>query len=215
MNRSPLFALGLALLTLAGLAFGVPAAADPSTSTTISAHEVLPAEVYVQALASRVMGVLASTRSDAEKEHLIRSMIDSDLDGDAIAKYTLGSLWRSATPEEFGEFVTLLKEYASSFYQGRLNEYSGAKVTVSGSVASGKRAVVVGSTVSNLKSGDPVQIDWLVVRTGESFKLIDFRFQGVWIARSWGDQFASIISKNGGKFSALNEHLKLQVATAQ
>jgi phospholipid transport system substrate-binding protein len=215
MNRSPLFALGLALFTLAGLALGAPAAADTSTSATISAHEVQPAEAYVQELANRVMGVLASTRGDAEKEHLIRSMIDTDLDGDAIAKYTLGSLWRSATPEEFSEFVVLLKEYASSFYQGRLNEYSGAKVTVSGSLANGKRAVVVGTTVSNLKGNDPVQIDWLVVRAGESFKLIDFRFQGVWIARSWGDQFASIVSKNGGKFSALNEHLKIQVASAQ
>jgi phospholipid transport system substrate-binding protein len=214
MNRSPLLALGLAL-SLAGLALGGPAASDAGTSTSISAHEVLPAEAYVQGLANRVMGVLAGTRSDGDKEHLIRSMIDSDLDGDAIAKYTLGSLWRTATPAEFGEFVTLLKEYASSFYQGRLNEYSGAKVTASGSVASGTRAVVVGSTVSNLKSGDPVQIDWLVVRADENFKLIDFRFQGVWIARSWGDQFASIVSKNGGKFSALNDHLKLQVASAK
>ncbi|MFO1186275.1 MAG: ABC transporter substrate-binding protein [Alphaproteobacteria bacterium] len=183
-----------------------------ATTATITTHEVQPAETYVQNLADRLSGVLASSKPEADKEREIRTMIDGDLDGDAIAKYTLGALWKTATPEEFKEFVSLLKEYASTFYEGRLNEYGGAKVGVTGSVANGKKAVIVGSTISNLKDSDPVQIDWLVVRSGESFKLVDFRFQGIWIARSWGDQFASIVGNSGGKFAALNSHLKQQIA---
>lgn len=211
MNRTPLLALSLGLALIAG-----PAALQPAfaaSTASITTHEVETAEAYVQSLADRVSAVLASDKGEADKEREIRTMIDADLDGDAIAKYALGALWKTATPEEFKEFVILLKEYASTFYQGRLNEYGSAKVAVTGSVANGKKAVVVGSAISNLKdSSDPIQIDWLVVRTGESFKLVDFRFQGIWIARSWGDQFASIVGNNGGKFASLNVHLKQQIA---
>lgn len=210
MNRTFLLGFSLSAALLAGPALVAPAFA--ATTATITTHEVQPAETYVQNLADRVSGVLASSKPEADKEREIRTMIDGDLDGDAIAKYTLGALWKTATPEEFKEFVSLLKEYASTFYEGRLNEYGGAKVGVTGSVANGKKAVIVGSTISNLKDSDPVQIDWLVVRSGESFKLVDFRFQGIWIARSWGDQFASIVGNSGGKFAALNSHLKQQIA---
>lgn len=211
MHR-PHFSLTLAALLLGALALCMPARLI-AAEQTITSHDVPEAETYVQGVANQVTDVLASSRSEPDKEQAIRAMIDSDLDGEAIAKYTLGKLWRQATPEEFSQFVGLLKQYASGFYQGRLNEYSGAKLKVSGSIANGLKAVVVGSAVEKLKNGDPVYLDWLVIRSGSSFKLIDFRVAGVWIARSWGDQFASIIDKNGGKFQALNDHLKQQITT--
>lgn len=190
-----------------------PARAEPAQS--ITTHDNAEGEAYVQNLADRVMGVLNGSQSEQAKEQQIRAMIDGDLDGDAIAKYTLKALWKTATSAEFTQFVALLKEYASSFYQGRLNEYSGAKLKVTGSQTAGKTAVVVGSTILNLKNSDPIYVDWLVIHTDAGYKLIDFRFSGVWIARSWGDQFASIIDQNGGKFQALNDHLKEQIATGK
>ncbi len=209
MLRSVLTVLAAAALVVPALAF----AAGSDQPQTITSHEVPDAERYVQTLADQVTGVLNSGASESGKEQQIRQMIDSDLDGDAIAKYTLGALWKQATPAEFAEFVSLLKQYASSFYQGRLNEFQGAKMNVTGSLANGAKAVVVGSSIKPPKGGDPVFIDWLVIRTGTSFKLIDFRFSGVWIARSWGDQFTSIVDQAGGKFQALNDHLKQQLAS--
>lgn len=205
----------LLLSVLAAAAFVLFAAAAPARAEMqkITSHDVPAAESYVQNLANEVMAVLNSGQSEQAKEQRIRQMIDADLDAEAIAKYTLGSLWRQATPAEFEQFVGLLRDYASSFYEGQLNKYAGARLTVTGSAASGAKAVVVGSTIDKLKDNEPIQIDWLVVRSAGGFKLLDFRFEGIWLAKSWGDQFASIVSQNGGRFQALNDHLKQQLAT--
>ena len=205
------FALPIAALAAVLALLNPASAAGSSAQPAIKSHDVPTAETYVQTLSNKVSDVLASKIPEAEKESKVKSIIDTELDGPAIAKYTLRARWRSATSTEFDEFVKLLTQYASTFYEGRLNDFSGAHLTVTGSLAH-QNAAVVGTMIDHLKDQDPINVNWLVIANAGSFKLLDFQFEGIWIARSWGDQFASIIDQNGGKFAALNDHLRKQLA---
>lgn len=167
------------------------------------------AEQYVQALADEVYAVLSDKSLDAAgKSAKLRAMVDAKVNVKQIAYFTLGKYRRDATPAELDEFVTVFKEYAIGLYEGRLTEYAGEKLTVTGSVDRSEKEVIVASDIPYPGQPEPFKLNWRVIKGDTGYSIIDVQIEGIWMAQDLREQFASIITQNGGKVAALISHLK-------
>lgn len=138
----------------------------------------------------------------SERDAAIEALVDKYVDWNRVARFTLGQYARQASAEQIAEFKPLYHAYATSVYQGMLEDYTGEKLKVTGSTDRSPRDIIVDSKVVGAKPGDQyadLVVHWRVYRTPEGEQtVIDAGAQGVWLAIEQQSQFKSIIANNGG-----------------
>ena len=196
-SRRLLLAAGLALFGWTA-APSVQASADPAAFIE---------EVSNQAITEMKP---AAEETDQERAAKLKPMLEKYFDMPTIAKYVLGSYWRKATPEEQADFTSVLTDFLALAYGKRFANYTGHKMAVGRVRDEGDGRSVVFSTVQ-LPSGDPARVDWTIAQAGDSYKIEDVKVEGLSLADTHRQEFASVINNNGGSVSKLIEILKKKV----
>ena len=207
MSANAQLARGFVAFCLA-VAFMLAAASAPARADAA-------AEKYIRTAADEATGILNSTTmsKDAKKVGLTK-MIDTRLDLDAIAKFTLGKYARVATDAEKAEFIPLLKQYVINFYVNNLVNYTDVSFKVTGSQ---DRPNNQGSIVSSkLSAGrdEPTDAIWWVRSTQAGMRIFDVQLQGIWVAQSLRSELDSVMGNQGGKVSAGIADLRAKVSSA-
>jgi phospholipid transport system substrate-binding protein len=194
------------LVVAAAVALSLPgrlAAAD---------SEVSPSE-FIASLGERAVSALTGADlSQQEREQRFRELLDTHFDVPAIGKFVLGRYWRVATEEEKQEFLKLFEEFLTKGYARRFAEYSGEKFEVRNVRQEADGFAVVQSLVIR-PSAENVRVDWRVKQSGEnnSFRIVDVVVEGLSMAATQRDEFASVIQSKGGKVAGLIEVLRQKV----
>ena len=188
---------GFALL----LAVVVLAAPAPSRAADDAAG-------FISDLGQRTVQVLAAKASESEREANFRALFDEGFDVPAISRFVLGNYWRIATEEQRRTFVTLFESYVVHAYAVRFNEYSGQQLKVMAARAEGDDSAVVQSVIAQPSGAPPLRIDWRVGKTEKGFKINDVVVEGVSMAVTQRQEFASVIQRNGGEIDALLKLLR-------
>jgi phospholipid transport system substrate-binding protein len=181
----PLLVLGFVAGMLAGGAKGV-AAADPA--------------LFIRDLGDRAIEVLGTTM--AVRQERFRQLFEQDFDIARCAKLALGRYWRIATPEQRQEFVKLYEDYIIVGYSYRLASLSGEVFKVLGSRTT-PEGFAVRSEVRGAHDATAVTVDWLLVPSGDSFRVTDVVVEGISMAITQRSEFASVIARNGGQLDRL------------
>jgi phospholipid transport system substrate-binding protein len=196
-TRRLLIGAGLVLL---GWTFApaVQASADPTA--------------FIAEVSSKAITEMAPAAQETDKERAakLKPLLEKYFDMPTIAKYMLGSYWRKATPEEQSEFTTTLTDFLALAYGKRFATYTGHQMAIGRVRDEGDGRSVVFSTVK-LPSGDPARVDWTIEQAGDSYKIADVKVEGLSLADTHRQEFASVISNNGGSVSKLIEVLKKKV----
>jgi phospholipid transport system substrate-binding protein len=196
-TRRLLIGAGLVLL---GWTFApaVQASADPTA--------------FIAEVSSKAITEMAPAAQETDKERAakLKPLLEKYFDMPTIAKYMLGSYWRKATPEEQSEFTTTLTDLLALAYGKRFATYTGHQMAIGRVRDEGDGRSVVFSTVK-LPSGDPARVDWTIEQAGDSYKIADVKVEGLSLADTHRQEFASVINNNGGNISALIEILKKKV----
>ena len=154
----------------------------------------------------------AATETDQQRAAKLKPLLEKYFDMPAIAKYMLGSYWRKATPEEQADFTSVLTDFLALAYGKRFANYTGHQMAVGRVRDEGDGRSVVFSTVK-LPSGDPARVDWTVEQVGDGYKIADVKVEGLSLADTHRQEFASVINNNGGSISKLIEILKKKVGS--
>ena len=174
------------------------------------------AESYIKAAADEATSILnnKSTSKDAKKAALTK-MIDTRLDLDAIAKFTLGKYARVATDAEKAEFTPLLKQYVINFYVNNLVNYNDVSFKLTGSQdRPGNQGSIVSSKLS-AGHDEPVDAIWWVRKsTSDGLRVFDVQLQGIWVAQSLRSELDSVMGNKGGKVRAGIDDLRAKVNSA-
>ncbi len=190
-----------ALLTF----FGALALAGPAFAQARDAG----AEAFVQAKGQRVIGALANrTMPEAQKKQVFRQAIDELADVPRITNFVLGKYARTITPDQRGRFTTVFRTYAENVYQNRIDDYRGEKLTVTGSVVRKPGDVIVNTTISGGQIKQPLPVAWRVLGNGQTWKVVDVQFKGVWLAITQQQDFVSTIDNAGGNVDVLINQLQ-------
>jgi phospholipid transport system substrate-binding protein len=188
------------------------AQADTAQADTAQADTAVSPSEFIAGLGDRAVSALTGPDlSRSEREARFRELLDSHFDVPAIGKFVLGRYWRVATEEEKQEFLGLFEEFLIKGYARRFAEYSGETFEVRNVRQEAGGQSLVQSLVIR-PSAENVRVDWRVQGTSEgSFRIIDVIVEGLSMAATQRDEFASVIQSKGGKVAGLIEVLRQKV----
>jgi phospholipid transport system substrate-binding protein len=184
------------LLIVAALSAPVPARAAPSDAAG-----------FISDLGERAINVLTSTKSEPERETAFRKLFDEGFDVPGIARFVLGPYWRTATDAQRDEFTKLFETYIIHAYVVRFSAYSGQQLKITGSRPEGDNALV-NSQITGISNSPPVKVDWRVAKLDSGYKITDVIVEGVSMAVTERQEFASVIQRGGGQLEALLKALR-------
>lgn len=181
----------------------------------VSADASLGPAEFIAGLGDRAVSALTGPDlTQAERETRFRELLDDHFDVPAIGKFVLGRYWRSATEEERQEFLELFEKLLVRSYANRFAEYSGESFEVKGVREEADGQAIVQSLVIR-PSAENVRVDWRVVRQGNEYRIIDVIIEGLSMAVTQRDEFASVIRSKGGKLAGLIDVLRQKVGQQQ
>jgi phospholipid transport system substrate-binding protein len=162
---------------------------------------------FISDLGERAINVLTSTKSEPERETAFRKLFDEGFDVPGIARFVLGPYWRTATDAQRDEFTKLFEAYIIHAYVVRFSAYSGQQLKVTGSRPEGDNALV-NSQITGINNSPPVKVDWRVAKLDTGYKITDVIVEGVSMAVTERQEFASVIQRGGGQLEALLKALR-------
>lgn len=194
-----------ALLTF----FGAAALGAPAPALAQNGPREAGAEAFVQAKAQRVISVLANKgMNQAQKKQVFHQAVDELADVPRITNFVLGKYARTITPDQKARFSTVFRTYAENVYQSRIDDYRGEQLKVTGSVVRKPGDVIVNTVISGGQLDQPVRVSWRVLGGGQSWKVVDVQFKGVWLAITQQQDFVSTIDNAGGDIDVLINQLQ-------
>lgn len=167
------------------------------------------AEAFVQTKAQRVITVLANkSMSDAQKTQVFHQAVDELADVPRITNFVLGKYARTITPEQRARFTPVFRAYAENVYQSRIDDYRGEQLKVVGSVVNKPGDVTVKTLISGGQITQPLPVSWRVLGGGQTWKVVDVQFKGIWLAITQQQDFVSTIDNAGGNIDVLINQLQ-------
>jgi phospholipid transport system substrate-binding protein len=167
------------------------------------------AEAFVQTKAQRVISVLANKgMADAQKKQVFHQAVDELADVPRITNFVLGKYARTITPDQRARFTPVFRTYAENVYQNRIDDYRGEQLKVTGSVVRKPGDVIVNTTISGGQITTPLPVAWRVLGSGQTWKVVDIQFKGIWLAITQQQDFVSTIDNAGGNIDVLINQLQ-------
>lgn len=196
-TRRLLLAAGIALL-----GWGVVPAAQASSDPA-----AFIAEVSSKAITEMAP---ASSETDQQRATKLKPLLLRYFDMPAIAKGILGSYWPKATPDEQSAFVETLTDFLALSYGKRFASYTGHDMAIGRVRDEGDGQSTVFSTVK-LANGESARVEWRIAGVDGALKIEDVTVEGISLSNTHRQEFASVMSRNGGSVSALIDTLRKKI----
>lgn len=166
-----------------------------------------PATQFVQKLGDKALTSLtAKDLAQVERAKRVRELLRANFDIKTIARFALGTSWKTATEAQKSEYLDLFEKMIVSTYTERFQDYSGQSFKVLKSSATGKDWVVSSQIIQ--KDGPPVAVGWQVRDKGEGLRIVDVTVEGISMSVTQRNDFAAVIQSGGGKVDALLTSLR-------
>jgi phospholipid transport system substrate-binding protein len=151
--------------------------------------------------------------SKAEKAKKIEIIALENVDINAIGLYTLGSVRKNLDQETLKRYQELFQKYFLKTLTSRLTDYSSNKFEVISAEQKSDTTTIVFSKILKSSSQPEIKIEWRVYAKDPTKPLIrDLRVEGLSLARTQKEEFASILNSNKDDinilFSKLEEFIK-------
>lgn len=132
---------------------------------------------------------------------LVDTKVMPNVDFQRMTASAVGPAWRQATPEQQKRLQDEFKTLLVRTYAGALDQVSDQTVSVRPFRGSpDDNEVLVRTEVRGASGGDPVQLDYRLVKTpGEAggWKIYNLNVLGVWLVDTYRSQFAQQINSKG------------------
>ena len=141
-----------------------------------------------------------------EKEDYIRKISLENVDIEALGLYTLGELRKSSNDEDISKYQEVFEKYFLKSLVSRLNDYSSSKFEISGEDKKSANYTIISSKILPIDGSPEIKIDWRIYTKNPEKPLVrDLIVEGLSLARTQKEEFASILSSN-------NEDIKILIS---
>ena len=138
-----------------------------------------------------------------EKINELKSIAKETVDITDVGFYSLG-LARKNLDNEQKKILWVIWRLFSKSFSSRLSEYTNPKIEVNGKKILNKNYTIVNSILVSTAERPEVKIDWRVYTKDPDNPLIrDLIIEGLSLARTQKEEFASILNSNEGDINAL------------
>lgn len=160
---------------------------------------------FVNELVSDAINKLADKNlSKNQKANFIEKLALEHVDINALGLYTLGELRKSSKKDDIANYEESFKKYFLKSLTSRLTDYSSSKFEVLGEDKKSSNYTIVNSKITPDDNGPEIKIDWRVYTKNPEKPLIrDLIVEGLSLARTQKEEFASVLNSNDGNINAL------------
>ncbi len=140
---------------------------------------------------------------------LLEPVVQEAFDFRAISRYVLGSHWKRLSPEQQERFVEKMTRYGIATYAAQFDDYGGERFEILSEKPFRGRFRVVKAKLRSPEEED-VEFVYILRRTGDGWKIVDVRYDGISDLALKRGQFSEILEKEG--FEALLSKLDRKIA---
>ena len=168
-----------------------------------AAYSIAP-DVFVQSTVNRASQILSKNITKDEKINELKAIASETVDIRAVGFYSLGSARKSLDDNQKKQYFDLFEKYFLKSFSSRLSEYTNPKIEVKGKKVLNENYTIVNSILVSTSERPEVKIDWRIYTKKPDNPLIrDLIIEGLSLARTQKEEFASIINSNDGDINAL------------
>ena len=153
---------------------------------------------------NRASQVLSNDLSKEQKIKELKSIAKETVDIEGIGMYTLGSHRKTLSEDQKKVYKDLFYEYFLKTFSSRLAEYSNPEIQVNSKEKLNKNYSMVSSVLVATDQRPEIQINWRVyTKNPDNPKIRDLVIEGLSLARTQKEEFASVLNTNDGDINAL------------
>ena len=161
-------------------------------------------DVFIQSTVNRASQVLSENISKEEKINQLKLIAKETVDIRGVGFYSLGAARKSLNDEQNNTYSILFERYFLKSFSSRLAEYTNPEIEVKNKQILNNNYTIVNSILIATKDRPEVKIDWRVYTKNPDNPLIrDLIIEGLSLARTQKEEFASILNSNDGDITAL------------
>jgi phospholipid transport system substrate-binding protein len=169
----------------------------------------LEADVFVQSTVNRASKLLSDNISKEEKIEKLKLIAKDTVDIEGIGFYTLGSVRKDLSDAQKKEYAVKFEEYFLKSFSSRLAEYTNPEIDVFNKEVLNDNYTIVNSTLKATSERPEIKIDWRIYTKNPKQPVIrDLIIEGLSLARTQKEEFASVLSSNNGDINALFKTLE-------
>ena len=169
----------------------------------------IEADVFVQSTVNRASKILSENISKEEKINQLKIIAKDTVDIIGIGFYTLGAARKNLSDSEKETYARLFENYFLKSFSSRLAEYTNPEIDVNNKEILNENYTIVNSVLKSTSKRPEIKIDWRIyTKNPKDPKIRDLIIEGLSLARTQKEEFASILNSNDGNIKALFKTLQ-------
>ena len=172
-------------------------------SITFNSFSIEP-DIFVQSTVNRASKLLGEDISKNQKIEKLKIIAKETVDIRGIGFYTLGKKRKSLNEQEKKRYAELFEEYFLKSFSSRLAEYTNPEIDVQSKEKLNENYTIVNSILKATNERPEIKIDWRIYTKNPENPLIrDLIIEGLSLARTQKEEFASVLNSNNDDIEAL------------
>ena len=168
---------------------------------------------FISEIVEEAKAILVKSNTKEFKTEKLSEMALKTVDIKGVAYYSLGNYRKKLNDEQLDEYLVLFEKYFLKSFTSRLTDYSDPKIDVLSTEVLNPKYTIVKSLLLATDKKPEVNIEWRVYTKNPDKPLIrDLIIEGLSLARTQKEEFASVIESNNGDITKLFITLKEFVA---
>jgi len=164
---------------------------------------------FVNELVNDAISKLADINLNKDQKSIfIEKVALENVDINALGLYTLGELRKSSNKNDILNYQKSFEKYFLKSLTSRLSDYSSSEFEILGDNKKSPNYTIVNSKIIPNDGGAEIKIDWRIYTKNPDKPLIrDLIVEGLSLARTQKEEFASILSSNNNDIQILIKKL--------
>ena len=160
--------------------------------------------LLITEIVDKASTILSSSDPVESKIIKLNNIAENNVDIDGIGLYALGKYRKIISEDERIKYKKLFKSYFLKSFSSRLVDYSDPKANVVSEKKINEKYTIVTTVLEATSKNPRIKIDWRIYTKNPKRPLIrDLIVEGLSLARTQKEEFASIIQNNDGDINAL------------
>ena len=164
---------------------------------------------FISEIVDEAKKILIASNTKEFKTKKLSEMALKTVDIKGVGYYSLGGYRKELNDEQLKVYHALFEKYFLKSFTSRLTDYSDPKIDVLSAEIINEKYTIVKTLLLATDKKPEVRIDWRVYTKNPDKPLIrDLTIEGLSLARTQKEEFASILSANNDDINALFEKLE-------
>jgi phospholipid transport system substrate-binding protein len=167
------------------------------------------AKTFIAQSGQQLVTIVNGGASDSQKADKLRQLIDQIVAVDQVGDYVLGRYRNVVTPDQHSQYLALFHQLLSYNITYQIKAYQGVTFVVNSAAPMGNDTVV--DTTITRPGQAPADVGWAVDEVNGAPKIVDVIVAGTSLRITERNDYASVVTSNGGQISALLSAMQGQI----